>query len=498
MRFHVKSGKASAQKTDIAIVPVYTDGQLGAAARAMDAGCGSAISRALAEGDLRGKTGDLLLINGGGGLACRKILLVGCGPRDKFDLKTFRKALGNALTAVKRTKHRSAISYLSLETIPRVDAYRLARATVETWHQGCYRFTATKSKANDNDKDSTKLDTLGIAVRNPRVVTTTRRGVAHGDAVGHGMNLARELGNLPPNVCTPSYLVKQARDLAKASTKLTVEVLSEAQMRKLGMGALLSVTAGTVEPARFIILKYQGTAATKKPVALVGKGITFDAGGISLKPPAAMDEMKYDMSGAASVLGVFRAITRLKPSMNVVGLIPTCENLPGGNATKPGDVVTAMSGQTIEVLNTDAEGRLILADALTYAQRFKPTAVVDIATLTGACVIALGKHRSGLLSNSSKLAARLQRAGDAAGDPVWQLPLDEEYMEQLKSNFADVANVGGREAGTVTAGCFLSRFVGDMDWAHLDIAGTAWVGGGLRKGSTGRPVPLLLEFLLNN
>jgi leucyl aminopeptidase len=278
---------------------------------------------------------------------------------------------------------------------------------------------------------------------------------------------------------------------------MRVEVLDEKDMQKLGMGALLSVTAGTEEPAKLIILKYSAGARSKKPTVLVGKGVTFDSGGISLKPGAAMDEMKFDMCGAATVLGVFSAVASLSPSANLIGIIPACENLPSGTATKPGDIVTSMSGQTIEVLNTDAEGRLILCDALTYAQKFDPAAIIDIATLTGACVVALGKHVSGLLSNSDTLARQLLKSGDNADDPAWRLPIRDEYMAQLKSNFADMANIGGRDAGTITAACFLSRFVDDMNWAHLDIAGTAWRSGG-QKGSTGRPVPLLIEYLLNN
>jgi leucyl aminopeptidase len=338
---------------------------------------------------------------------------------------------------------------------------------------------------------------LIIVARDAKHTAALRKGIAEGDALGKGMKLSRDLANLPPNVCTPTYLAEQARSLAKTAPKLTCKVLNEADMRKLGMGSLLSVTAGSVEPAQFIILEYKGAAASKAPTVLVGKGITFDTGGISLKPPAAMDEMKFDMSGAASVLGTFKALAELQPKLNVVGLVPTCENMPGGSATKPGDIVKSMSGLTIEILNTDAEGRLILCDALTYARRFKPAAVIDIATLTGACVIALGKHFSGLLSTSDSLARDLQKAGDNSDDRAWRLPLTPEYAEQLKSNFADVANVGGREAGTITAASFLSKFTTDMNWAHLDIAGTAYQTGAA-KGSSGRPVPLLLEFLLNS
>ncbi len=309
------------------------------------------------------------------------------------------------------------------------------------------------------------------------------------------MKVSRDLANLPGNVCTPTYLVKEARALARKTRNLSCKVLGEPEMRKLGMGSLLSVTAGSAQPAKFIIMEYRGGAKSRKPIVLVGKGITFDTGGISLKPPATMDEMKFDMSGAASVFGTFAALAELQPRLNVIGLVPTCENMPGSSATKPGDIVKSMSGQTIEILNTDAEGRLILCDALTYAKRFDPAAVVDIATLTGACVIALGQHHCGLMSTSDELAEKLLAAGLQADDRAWRLPLTEEYAEQLNSNFADFANVGGREAGTITAASFLAKFTDGMNWAHLDIAGTAYKSGPA-KGSTGRPVPLLFEYLL--
>ena len=311
------------------------------------------------------------------------------------------------------------------------------------------------------------------------------------------MELARTLGNLPGNICTPSYLADQARKLGKAHKKLKVSVLGEAAMEKLGMGSLLSVSRGSREPARLISLEYSGGRKGDRPVALVGKGVTFDSGGISIKPSPAMDEMKFDMCGAASVLGTLQACAEMDLPINVVGVIPTTENLPDGNASKPGDIVTSMSGQTIEVLNTDAEGRLILCDALTWCGKFKPDVVVDIATLTGACVIALGAHAAGLLSNDDELAEALAAAGNYAADRAWRLPLWDDYQPQLDSNFADMANIGGREAGTITAACFLSRFTEDYRWAHLDIAGVAWKQG-KEKGATGRPVSLLTQFLLDH
>ena len=324
-----------------------------------------------------------------------------------------------------------------------------------------------------------------------------RSGMKHATAIAGGVALARDLGNLPPNVCTPDYLVKRAQAIARTSKKLRVTALRAADLRKLRMGALLAVTQGSELPPRFIVLQYRGTTAKTRPVVLVGKGITFDSGGISIKPGAAMDEMKYDMCGGASVLGVLQAAAELDLPINLVGIVPACENMPSGTATRPGDIVRTMSGQTVEILNTDAEGRLILCDALTYAQRFNPAALIDIATLTGACLVALGRVRSGLLANSDELADALLGAGQNAGDRAWRLPLDDEYGELLKSPFADVANIGGRDAGTITAAAFLARFVGKTSWAHLDIAGTAWVQGS-NKGGTGRPVPLLMEYLLQS
>jgi len=320
-------------------------------------------------------------------------------------------------------------------------------------------------------------------------------GLEQGLAVAHGVSLARDLGNLPGNVCTPAYLAEQAREVAKRY-RMKITVLEREDMEKLGMGALLSVAAGSAQPPKLIVLEHRSGPRSQRPVALVGKGITFDTGGISLKPASEMDEMKFDMCGAASVLGTIKAAAEMKLPVNVVGLIPTSENMPGGRATKPGDIVTTMSGQTVEVLNTDAEGRLILCDALTYAERFEPAAVVDIATLTGACVIALGHVASGLFANDDALARELLAAGELACDRAWRMPLWDEYQEQLKSNFADFANIGGRPAGSVTAACFLARFTKKFKWAHLDIAGTAWKSG-KEKGASGRPVPLLTQFLVN-
>jgi leucyl aminopeptidase len=493
MQFQVTTGAASRQRAACIVLPAYASGELPAATRDADRAAHGLISSIIRNGDFNGEAGSILLLPKVPGLACQRVLLVGIGERDKYDGKSCRKAMRSAFAAVTRSAAADVVSYLGTERARGTDAYRRARIAIEAWHDASYRFTAMKTR--DKDKSRVRQKSLGLAAM-PRESAAVRRGIAHGRAIGQAMAFARDLGNLPPNVCTPSYLMQQARALAQRHRSIRVQVLNEPQMRRLGMGSLLSVTAGSEQPARFIILRYRGGRKAGGPVVLVGKGITFDTGGISLKPGPQMDEMKYDMSGAGTVLAVLQAAAELRLPLEVVGLVPTCENMPSGRATRPGDIVRSMSGQTIEVLNTDAEGRLILCDALTYGLRFRPSAMIDIATLTGACVVALGKYRSGLLANSDRLASALLDAGEAAHDPAWRLPLGEEYMEQLKSPFADVANIGGREAGTITAAAFLSRFVEKTDWAHLDIAGTAWVTGP-QKGSTGRPVPLLVEFLLN-
>jgi leucyl aminopeptidase len=491
MKFQVKTGAASQQRTACAIVPIYSGGELSATARSLDAASGGVIRRAITNGDIKGDTGEVLLLTETGNQYCQRILLVGLGTRSKLDRRAWRKATRSALATVARGKYTDAVFHLTTEAVRGADAYRRARLAVETWLETSYRFTAMKSEPGDKPP---ALQTLGLA-SSARDQRATRRGMAHGEAIGRAVALTRDLGNLPPNICTPSYLVDRAREIASKGRKLTLTALTPAAIRKLRMGAFLAVTQGAVQEPRFIVLKYQGAKAGEKPVVLIGKGITFDSGGISIKPAGAMDEMKFDMCGAAAVLGVMQAVSELKLPINVVGIVPTCENMPSGSATRPGDIVRTMSGQTVEILNTDAEGRLILCDAITYAERFKPAVMIDIATLTGACLVALGRVRSGLLGNSDKLANALLAAGEAADDRAWRLPLDEDYAELLKSPFADVANVGGRDAGTITAAIFLSRFVGKADWAHLDIAGTAWIQG-KNKGGTGRPVPLLMEFLL--
>jgi leucyl aminopeptidase len=433
---------------------------------------------ALKARDFEAKPGKLLQAYRSGGIAATRVVLAGCGDGSG-------KRVHAAVQAAVASFRTSGVKRLVI-CLPPDAADDAVRAAVAATAEASYVYTTTKSKPEGRELQRV---IIAVADAQPR-----RADFAAAKAAANGIEFARELGNLPPNVATPTRLGEEAKKLAKAHG-LQCEVLGPKEIAKLGMGSFLAVAQGSEQPPRFIVLTYQGAAAGDAPIVLVGKGITFDSGGISIKPSQDMDEMKFDMGGAASVLGTFRALGELKPPINVIGLVPTCENMPDGRAVKPGDIVTSLSGQTIEILNTDAEGRLILCDALTYAERFKPRAVIDIATLTGACVVALGHVRSGLFASDDDLAQALLDAGDAALDPCWRLPLDDEYAEGLKSNFADVANVAGRAGGAVNAAKFLQRFAGKYPWAHLDVAGTAWKSGAA-KGSTGRPVGLLLEFLL--
>jgi leucyl aminopeptidase len=493
MEYFVSTASAARQRTDCAIVGVYDKGELSAPATEIDSRIGGRIARLVKRGDLRGKTGDAVLLADLSGGPCERVIVLGLGARNSFKRKQYRKALGAALGMLAKTGARDAVSYLSLENIADADAYTLARTAVEIAANSQYRIPHHKTT---DKRSKPTLTRFGVATANRSDRTAAERGVAHGEGVVAGMKLMRDLANQPASVCTPAYLAKAARALGQEHKSIRVRTLNEAECRRLGMGSFLSVTNGSEEPAYLIVLEYYGAQRSQAPTALIGKAVTFDTGGISLKPPPGMDEMKFDMSGGASVLGAFKAVAELKLPLNLVGVIPACENMPSGRATKPGDVVKSMSGQTIEVLNTDAEGRLILCDAMTYARRFKPDVMIDVATLTGACVVALGNHLTGLFSNDDALAAELLQAGQRADDRAWRMPLGEEYGDMLKSNFADFANVAGREGGAITAACFLAKFADGVKWAHLDIAGTAYLTGA-NKGSTGRPVPLLVDYLLN-
>ncbi|MCR8923290.1 leucyl aminopeptidase [Dasania sp. GY-MA-18] len=476
-------------KTDCLIVPVLTGGKLSAAAKSVDQAGHNNLTQLLKRGDIAGKVGDSLLLPQVRGLKALRVLLLGCGDGKNISTADFKKITSTLLEQLNNAGIKSA-TLLSegLSVAERSSEWmseQIARAIVLSSYS--YNATLSKKPAQPSFK------TLTLAQKPSAKLKTA---ASTGTAVGLGMNVARELGNLPANICTPSYLAKQAKALARKHSSVKTSIIEEKKMRELGMGSLLSVTAGSSEPAKLIVMEYQGATKKQQPHVLVGKGITFDTGGISLKPGAKMDEMKYDMCGAASVLGAMTTLTELALPINVVAIIAAAENMPNGNATKPGDVVTSMSGQTIEILNTDAEGRLVLCDALTYAARFKPQSVIDIATLTGACVVALGSHATGLYSNQDDFADELIAAGESSGDRAWHMPLWDEYQPQLNSNFADIANIGGPEAGSVTAACFLSRFTKEYRWAHMDIAGTAWVSGP-KKGATGRPVALLSQYLIN-
>jgi leucyl aminopeptidase len=476
-----------------AVVGVYEGGDLGLAARKIDSQLQGLIGKLHGDGDFSGKLGDVLLLPNPEGTAASRVMLVGLGKRSGFGRKQYRKALQATVQALGKTGARDAVVYLALEDAADLDVQYRARVVAEVFCTQLYKIPDLKTSAKPK---SARLSSVSVAVADARGEKAAAEGLRIGAAVGSGLALARDLANLPPNVCTPSYLGTRAQALAKQFTSIKTKVLDHAGIKALKMGAFLAVTQGSDQPPRLIVCEYRGAKKKDAPICLVGKGITFDSGGISLKDPPAMDEMKFDMSGAATVLGTLRSVAELKLPINLVVIVPTCENMPSGAAVKPADIVTTMSGQTVEILNTDAEGRLILCDAITYSRRFNPAAVIDVATLTGACIIALGNHFSGLMSNNEALAGEVQSAGARSDDRVWRLPIGEEYIDQLKSNFADIANVGGREGGACTAASFLSKFAKDLHWAHLDVAGTAWLGGA-QKGSTGRPVPLLVDFLIN-
>ena len=492
MDFKIKTGDLAELKTPCLVLGIFDKRKLSGPAESVDKASGGRLSEILKRGDLDGESGRTLLLYDIPGVAAERILLVGCGKRKDFTRNLYRQSVAAAADLIQRSHAGEALCALPELAPEGIGTYLAVRDAVTAAADRTYRYSETKE---DKQAPKTPLRRLALWVSKKQDLDEAERAARHGAAIAEGARLAKELGNLPGNICTPSYLADKARKLADQHDKLKVEVLEEADMEELGMGALLSVSRGSRQPAKLIIMRYKGGASGAKPVVFVGKGLTFDAGGISIKPAADMDEMKYDMAGGASVFGAVQAACALDLPINLVGVVPASENLPDGDANKPGDIVKSLSGQTIEVLNTDAEGRLILCDALTYSERFEPAVVIDIATLTGACVVALGKHASGLFTKEDKLAAEILEAGDAAGDRAWRMPLWEDYQSQLDSNFADMANVGGRDAGAVTAACFLARFTKAYTWAHLDIAGTAWLSG-KEKGGTGRPVPLLVQFLL--
>lgn len=496
MEFSIKNALPEKELCNCVIVGVYESGKLSNAAQKIEESSAGYLSKLVAGGDIDGKLSACLLLHNIPGIVSERVLIVGLGKESDFTQKQYAHAIRASIKALASIPAGETVIFLADLPVNELSVRRKVAHLTEAALDIAYRFDAPKRKKEEDQQDDTKkgITKLTISVVEPREIEDAQAGLADGLALAAGVSLTKDLGNLPPNVCTPAYLAEQAVALGE-TYGLQVEVLERDALKALGMGSFLGVAQGSEEPPKFIILHYLKGTADQKPIVLVGKGITFDTGGISLKPGSEMDEMKYDMCGAASVLGTVKAIAQMSLPLNVIGVIPTCENMPDGRAIRPGDVLTSMSGLTIEVLNTDAEGRLILCDALTYVERFTPSAVVDIATLTGACVIALGHHATGLFSNNDALANELLQAGEKSLDRAWHMPMWEEYQPLLDSNFADMANIGGRAAGSISAACFLSRFAEKYEWAHLDIAGTAWKSG-KEKGGTGRPVPLLVEFLI--
>ena len=493
MDFSTKSAdkKNSLQtiKTDCLTIGIYSNGTLSDATASP--ALQEAVAKLYATGDIDGKAGSTLLDQSPEGIPAKRLLLVGLGTNPATE-KDFRKAIDACIAALKPLNAANILLALPIDTIGNSIPQTIYTVVTSFYNKSYQSGVLKKNKA-----PASKIRKAVLYIPSDKAAIA-KKSLTNAIAINKGRQYAKDLGNLPANICTPSYLAAQAKRLSK-DYGFTIEILEKKQIQSLKMGSFLSVAKGSDEPPRFIVLKHLKGKSKEAPVIFVGKGITFDSGGISLKPGAGMDEMKYDMCGAASVLGTFKAIGELDLKQNVIGLIPSCENMPSGKANRPGDIVTSMSGQTIEILNTDAEGRLILCDALTFAERFKPAAVIDIATLTGACIIALGHVTSGLFTRMDDahdaLAESLSTAAKHADDPVWRMPVEEAYQSQLDSNFADMANVGGRPAGSITAACFLERFTRQYTWAHLDVAGTAWKSGAA-KGATGRPVPLLCQWLL--
>lgn len=491
MDYKVTTQAIDKAKSPCLVVPIFSGKTLSAAAEKLDKATQGLVKSLIKRGDIQSEIGKSLLLPLTG-VAAERVLFLGCGKAEALTDRQFRKIAAEAVKTLFTIDCKSADWYLhELEVADRNFNWQI-RQVILMLEAKCYQFTDYKS----SKAKVRKLKSLQFAVPSKKSAGTAELAIAEGVAMAHGVATAKDLGNTPANICTPSFLANTAKKFDKNHKKIKTTILEEAQMKKLGMHSLLSVSQGSSEPAKLIVMEYRGTAKTKKPYVFVGKGITFDSGGISLKPGAGMDEMKFDMCGAAAVFGVVQAVAELGLPINVTAVVAASENMPSGSATKPGDVVTSMSGQTIEILNTDAEGRLVLCDALTYVEKFKPECVIDVATLTGAMVVALGDQASGVMTNHEPLYRQLQAAGETQGDRVWEFPIWEEYQEQLDSNFADMANIGSRGAGSITAACFLARFTKNYQWAHMDIAGTAWLSG-KAKGATGRPVPALMQFLLD-
>ena len=488
MKYQAKN-QAFSQAADGIVLGLYENNEFSKSFNEIDLAAQGYLNRLIQSGELTGKLGQTLLLRDLPGVATKRVLIVGCGKKGELTERRYNQLIQSMLKALNNANIREVVSYLTEIEIKDRDLYWNVRFAIEIIEHTNYRFDRFKSEK----PESTALESFIFNTDCPQA----QRAIAHAQAVSAGVKAARDIANMPPNICNPAYLAEQAKHLAAEFGALSLEVIDETQMAELGMNAYLAVSRGSANPAYMSILHFNNAPdKNAKPIVLVGKGLTFDAGGISLKPAADMDEMKYDMGGAASVFGVMAAVAQLDLPLNVIGVLAGCENLPDGNAYRPGDILTTMNGLTVEVLNTDAEGRLVLCDALTYAERFEPQLLIDVATLTGACVVALGQHNSGLICEDENLAADLLHAAYQTTDKAWRLPLSEEYQEQLKSPFADLANIGGRWGGASTAGAFLANFTKKYRWAHLDIAGTAWLQGA-NKGATGRPVALLTQFLIN-
>lgn len=494
MEFSVKSGSPEKQRSACIVVGVFESRRLSPVAEQLDKISDGYISSLLRRGDLEGKSGQMLLLHHIPNILSERVLLVGCGKERELGERQYKDIIKSTINTLNETGSMEAVCFLTELHVKGRDIYWKVRQAVESTKDCLYSFDQFKSIKPETRRPLRKL-VFNVPTR--KELNLGERAISHGLAVASGVKACKDLGNMPPNVANPAYLASQARLLDDHFEKITTKIIDEQEMASLGMTSYLAVGRGSRNESMMSIMQYCGNPdSTAKPIVLIGKGLTFDAGGISLKPAASMDEMKYDMCGAASVFGTMKSLAKLDLPINVIGIMAGCENMPGGDAYRPGDIVTTMSGQTVEVLNTDAEGRLVLCDALTYAERFEPECVIDVATLTGACIVALGHHISGLVSNHNPLAHEIVNASEQAGDRAWRLPMTDEYQEQLKSPFADIANIGSPGGGAIVAGCFLSRFTKKYNWAHLDVAGTSFKGGA-NKGATGRPVPLLIQFLLN-
>jgi leucyl aminopeptidase len=493
MEFSVKSGSPEKQRSACIVVGVYEPRRLSPVAEQLDKISDGYISNLLRRGDLEGKPGQMLLLHHVPNVLSERVLLVGCGKERELDERQYRQIIAKTITTLNETGSMEAVCFLTELHVKSRDTYWKVRQAVETTQDGLYNFDQLKTKKDETRRPLRKI-VFNVPTR--RELTLGESAINHGLAIAKGMKHCKDVANMPPNICDPTYLADQGILLAQDHERITTNVIGEAEMFELGMHSYLAVGRGSAKESKMVMIHYNGADESVAPIVLVGKGLTFDSGGISLKPGEAMDEMKYDMGGAAAVFGAMHSLAELNLNINVIGVLAGCENMPSSDAYRPGDILTTMSGQTVEVLNTDAEGRLVLCDALTYVECFDPDTVIDVATLTGAAIVALGKHASALLSTHNPLAHELINASEQSGDRAWRLPLWDEYQEQLESPFADFTNLGTKGAGTITAACFLSRFTKKYNWAHLDVAGTAWRSG-KDKGATGRPVPLLTQFLLN-